>query len=31
MWWLLVGFVLGVAADYLLRERALAWLARLGK
>jgi hypothetical protein len=27
----LIGFVLGAATDYFLREKLLAWLSRLGK
>jgi hypothetical protein len=27
----IIGFILGAAADYFLRERLLRWLSRLGK
>ena len=29
--WFTIGFLLGIAADYFLREKALALLARLTK
>jgi hypothetical protein len=27
----IIGFILGFATDYLLREKFLRWLSRLGK
>jgi hypothetical protein len=27
----IIGFILGFATDYFLREKLLAWLFRLGK